>query len=68
MASMTEKRNRGANWIAASGINQHKGALHRELGVPMGQKIPAGKLAAAAKGDSKLAKRARLAQTLRKLN
>ncbi len=65
---MTDKRNRGANWIAESGINQHKGALHRALHVPMGKKIPAGKLAAAAKGgDSKLAKRARLAQTLRKL-
>lgn len=66
MAS-TDKRNKNSNWIQSTGINQHKGALHRALGVPMGQKIPASKLASAAHGDSKLAKRARLAQTLRKL-
>lgn len=61
-------RKKNSNWIAGTGISKHKGALHRELGVPMGQKIPAGKLAAAAHGNGKLAKRARLAQTLRKLS
>jgi hypothetical protein len=43
---------------------KHRGALHRELGVPQGQKIPKSKIAAAAKKRGKLGKRARLAQTL----
>lgn len=41
------------------------GALHKELGVPMDKKIPAKKLAAAAKKGGKEGKRARLAQTLK---
>jgi hypothetical protein len=41
------------------------GALHKELGVPQGQKIPAKKLTAAAKKPGKLGQRARLAQTLK---
>ncbi len=55
-----------SNWIA--GAVQHPGALHRELGVPEGQKIPAAKVAAAVQKGGKLGKRARLAQTLSKLN
>ena len=47
---------------------KHKGALHKELGVPAGKKIPAKKLAAAAKKGGKLGKRARLAETLKKLH
>jgi hypothetical protein len=44
------------------------GALHREMGVPQDEKIPKSKLRAAAKkGNTKLAKRARLALTLEKL-
>lgn len=43
---------------------KHPGALHRQLGVPQGQRIPAGKLAAAAKKGGKLGQRARFAQTL----
>ena len=43
-----------------------KGALHRELKVPKGKKIPAKKLAAAAKKGGKEGKRARLAETLKK--
>jgi hypothetical protein len=54
-----------AKWIQAAHIK--KGALHRELGVPEGKKIPASKLAAAAKKGGKLGKRARLAQTLKSL-
>mgnify|MGYP003341760404 CR=1 FL=1 len=45
---------------------KHPGALHKQLGVPAGQKIPAKKLAAAAKKPGKLGQRARLAQTLKK--
>jgi hypothetical protein len=44
---------------------KHPGALHKQLGVPAGQKIPAKKLAAAAKKPGKLGQRARLAQTLK---
>jgi len=43
------------------------GALHKQLDVPQGEKIPVTKLAAAAKKGGKLGQRARLAQTLSKL-
>jgi hypothetical protein len=43
------------------------GALHQQLGVPQGEKIPAKKLASAAKQSGKLGQRARLAQTLKGL-
>lgn len=54
------------NWIA--GAIKKPGALHAEMGVPKGQKIPAGKLAAAANKGGKLGQRARLAQTLKKMH
>ena len=44
------------------------GALHKELGVPEGKKIPAKKLASAAKKPGKEGKRARLAETLKGFN
>lgn len=57
---------KGKNWIA--GATKNKGALHRELGVPRGKKIPASKLAKAAKSKNPLErKRASLAKTLKKL-
>ena len=46
---------------------KHPGALHKELHVPIGKKIPAAKLAKAAHAKGKLGKRARLAETLKKL-
>jgi len=46
---------------------KHKGALHKELGVPEGKKIPAKMLAKAAKKGGVEGKRARLAETLKKL-
>lgn len=52
-----------ANWIAKA-TRKNKGALHRQLGIPAGQKIPAGKLKAAAKKPGKEGQRARLAETL----
>jgi hypothetical protein len=52
-------------WIA--GAIKKPGALHRKLGVPEGEKIPAAKVAAAAKKGGELGKEARLAQTLKKL-
>lgn len=50
------------------GAVEKPGALHKQLGVPKGQKIPAAKLAKAAKAPGKLGERARLAQTLKKLS
>lgn len=44
------------------------GALHKELGIKMGKKIPAKTLAKAAKSKGKLGQRARLAETLKKMN
>ena len=44
------------------------GALHKELGVPEGKKIPKKKLEKAAKASGKLGQRARLAETLSKMN
>jgi hypothetical protein len=54
------------NWIA--GAIKHPGALHRQLGVKQGEKIPAAKLAKAAKAGGTLGRRARLAETLKGLH
>lgn len=51
------------NWIA--GAIKKPGALRKELGVKAGEKIPAKKLAAAAKKPGTEGKRARLAETLK---
>ena len=54
------------NWVA--GAVKKPGALRKELHVKAGEKIPAKKLAAAAKAPGKLGQRARLAQTLKKMH
>ncbi len=53
------------NWI--KGAIKKPGALRKALGAKKGKDIPAKKLAKAAKAGGKLGKRARLAQTLKKL-
>lgn len=53
-------------WI--QGAIKHPGALHKELGVPAGKKIPAKKLDAAAKKSGVVGRRARLAKTLKKMH
>ena len=53
------------NWIA--GAIKKPGALKKALGVAADKKIPASKLAAAAKKPGKMGKRARLAETLKGL-
>lgn len=60
---MAEKKSK---WI--QGAIKKKGALHKELGVPMDKKIPAKVLNKAAKAGGKLGQRARLAKTLKKIN
>ena len=47
-------------WMQEAFKNAH-GQLHKQLGVPQGQKIPAGKLAKAGKASGKLGMRARAA-------
>jgi len=54
---------KSGGWIA--GAIKKPGALRKSLGVKKGEKIPAGKLAAAAKKPGKMGQRARLAQTLK---
>ena len=50
-------------------MHMKKGALHRQLGVPEGEKIPEGKLKSAEAGNygPKAEKRAHTAETLKKL-
>lgn len=64
------KKGRDKTVIAKSGgwikdAIKKPGALRASLGVKKGEKIPAGKLAAAAKKPGKMGQRARLAQTLK---
>lgn len=55
------------NWI--QGAVKHPGALHAQMGVPQGQPIPAPALQKAANsGNELLAKRARLAEVLKRMN
>jgi hypothetical protein len=52
-------------WIAEALPPSSKGKLHKKLGVPQGEKIPAKKLAKASKAGGTLGKEANLAKTLR---
>lgn len=49
------------------GAIKKPGQLHRDLGVPQGQKIPQSKIEAAAKKGGKIGQRARFAKTLKKM-
>jgi hypothetical protein len=57
--------NKKGGWIKDA--IKKPGALRESLGVKKGEKIPAKKLAAAAKKPGKMGQRARLAQTLKKM-
>jgi hypothetical protein len=52
-------------WIQQALKNHKPGTLHRELRVPLGQKLPLPLLRKASKAPGKLGRRARLALTLR---
>ena len=56
---------KGGKWIQSA--IKKPGALRQSLGVKKGEKIPAGKLRAAAKKPGKMGQRARLAMTLGKM-
>src|SRR6185312_16324240 len=63
----SHRKEGGGNWIA--GAIKHPGALHKELGVPEGKKIPAKKLKKAEHSSNPLErKRANLAETLKGLH
>lgn len=53
------------DWI--KGAVKKPGQLHKDLGVPKGQKIPAAKLDAAAKKPGKVGQRARFAENMKHL-
>jgi len=59
------KKGGSTKWIQSA--IRKPGALRKSLGVKKGEKIPAGKLAKAAKAPGKMGQRARLAQTLKGL-
>jgi hypothetical protein len=63
---MATKPNDKKNWIA--GAIKRPGALRESLGIKKGETIPAAKLEAAAKKPGKMGQRARMAQTLKKMN
>ena len=54
-------------WIAGALAKHKPGSLHRQLGIPKGETIPAAMLRIAARAGGLVAKRARLALTLRGL-
>lgn len=51
------------DWI--KGATQNKGGLHQSLGIPTGQKIPAGKLAVKPGDSTKVQRQKNLAKTLK---
>ena len=59
------KKGGSTKWIQSA--IKKPGSLRKSLGVKKGEKIPAGKLASAAKKPGKTGQRARLAQTLKGL-
>ena len=63
--SIKPEHHKALHWIASA--IRKPGALHRELGVPDGKKIPEGKLEKASHAGGKLGQRARFAETLAKL-
>ena len=57
---------RSYKWIGKA--IEHPGALHRELGIASGKKIPERRLEEAAKKGGKEGRRARLAETLERMH
>lgn len=57
--------NQNPNWI--QGAIKSPEALHKQMGIPQGEKIPASRLASAADKGGKLGERARFAETMKGL-
>jgi hypothetical protein len=67
-ASMLKRHKKKTETIdlgSKGNIKIQKGGLHRSLGIPEGQKIPAGKLDEAAGEGGKVGKQARLALAMK---
>lgn len=64
-AAMLRKKKKTIDLGDKGTIKIKPGALHSQLGVPQGQKIPAGMLAKAAQAGGKLGQRARLAEAMK---
>jgi hypothetical protein len=54
------------NWIANA--IKKPGSLHRQMGIPQGEKIPEGRLEAAAEKGGTEGRRARLAMVLKRMH
>jgi len=66
MRGKSGKGGSAAKPLTAVANSIQPGGLHRSLGIPIGQKIPPGQIAAAASKPGKVGKQARLAQTFAK--
>ena len=64
----TEVAEKEEKWIQKAIDPKKKGQLHKDLGVPKDEKIPADKLKSAAKKKGKVGQRARMALNLKNLN
>jgi len=58
---------RAKKWISKTGIKKHKGALHRALNIPVGQRIPDSRLIAATRRGGHVGHMARMAANIRGL-
>lgn len=56
----------GKKWIQKA-VGANPGGLHKSLGVPAGQKIPASKLAPSPNDSTKVKRQKALAKTLKKM-
>jgi hypothetical protein len=62
------KKRKKKRWIQKALKRAERGALHKQLGIPVGEVIPIRRLESAAKKPGLLGKRARLALNLRKIH
>lgn len=64
---MRRKKKSSRRWIQHALKKHKRGALHKQMGIPVGEVIPLRRLVSAAKKPGLLGKRARLALNLRKI-
>lgn len=65
---MQRRKRSKKRWIQRALRKHKKGALHRQLGIPEGERIPLPLLQAAAKAPGLLGQRARFAINVQKLH
>ncbi len=64
---MKKRKKKTKRWIQGALRKHKRGALHKQLGIPVGEVIPIRRLESASKRPGLLGKRARLAMNLRKI-